>query len=660
MKNLNKKLFYKKILSRKIFIYLISLFLVFSSINLNINYLKNESNYLINAETVGLFSSESTRKHLAKYIHVYTEFNAENDIFRKIRIFFKNEDISALTEQSIKKFFTNYVPENGKIEITNDEQIGGKSFVISFNANSLDQLEQYTRNVIWDDKYTILFQDNEKGQKEYQENYNLDYLLGEKSSVSTFDQKIVFPENTKINVIDVSERAKVQNEADKRVSINLPGKDNIAALFELEMPFKFSKMEITTYFDDNEVVTRQIRFITDVNGYDAATKVLDPLYSQLNIHSYQIVDENNNPYAIEYEFSSKNPNEFFEKNKLFFKDNVGAFAFRKKNFFKYYFDYKESFFASNLPYSLADEISYRVYSKKSSTVNILDASETESSQFKGLLSKSDFNIKINKNDYQENLGNELFISSVRFKRYLLNKLILPIFLLFIILAIIFFIIIFVKSRKLKNASSLDTRLLFSNTLKDKNAPIQRNMNSSIPGLSCWQLNTLDGKISHYSIKKNEDGTVDYNDLEQAFKWIKESVKLMNIQRYLFYSFPNPINLENTHIDYLQVGIYQNKSIDAQYQLQMRVDDEIIALTFEKRFALKKDKEILSILEYAVENDSLPDYCSEWNVHRNDEKNYFNNQNEESKNEDFSKLDGDFYKKSDENNFLAEYFDEQDN
>ncbi len=612
--NINKYNYnFKKVFS--LFFLLLSFLFSFSLSNVFF-----ATNNLIQAESaVALFSSESTRNHLANYIHIYTEFNSENNIFRRIRILYKNSDVSALTETSLKRFYTNSLPENGQINIKDVPENDGKNIEIIFTADSLDDLENKTRKILWDDNYTILFQNNENEIKQFQENYNLNYLMGDKNGNNSFDQKIVFPENTKIDLVDVSSRASVSTEEDNRVSVYLPGKDNIAALFNVSMPFRFKSMEINTFFDDNKVLTRRIRFVTESSTYEDAVKVLDSLYGQLNIHSYEIVDENKNPYAVEYEFSSDKSDDFYNKNALFFKDNLTAFEFRQKNFFQYIFNFKESFTATELPFSLPEEIIYKIYSLRNSSIGILDSNETESSQFKGLISKDEYTIKISANDYKENIGNELFIASVKFKRNLWNKWILPSILLVIVILSLYLLFVYLKSRKLKYVDSLNPSLLFVKTLRDKENSIQRNMNSSIPGLSCWQLDTSDGKISNYTIKAGEDGKIEQIDLEHAFKWVKESLNLMNIQRYLFYSFSNPQNLEQPRVDYLQVGVYQNKSIDAQFQLQMMIDGEIIALTYEKRFALKKEKEILSILSYAIQNDALPNYCEDWELMINSNK-----------------------------------------
>ena len=110
--NINKYNYnFKKVFS--LFFLLLSFLFSFSLANVFF-----ATNNLIQAESaVALFSSESTRNHLANYIHIYTEFNSENNIFRRIRILYKNSDVSALTETSLKRFYTNSLPENGQINI---------------------------------------------------------------------------------------------------------------------------------------------------------------------------------------------------------------------------------------------------------------------------------------------------------------------------------------------------------------------------------------------------------------------------------------------------------------------------------------------------------------------------------------------------------------
>lgn len=567
------------------------------------------------AGETGLFATQSTRSHLAFYCYISTEMFIDDSFERIIRLSYKKEDVAALSEESLKNFFTGSSPEQSRFTILPANKQGLVTFEIVFKASDQEDLEAKTKKVLWDDLYSIRIEPEEGSAKEkISEAYDLRYLMGSNEERPTIriDRKWIFPKGTEIKAEGGSPEAKILNDKDKAV-LSLPGQQNLAAGIEVTTPLRIKKLSIFTTLRADGHVLRRVRYEVQPSDYEKLKLSLHSYLADDRFSCYEIRDREQKSDAVEIEYEDSQSEYFNLKNTQILKNNRSAFLFTPLNFFKKEFDFKEAWTAAEITDHPIGEIFYEIRANLPSKAEILDVSEMESAHFKGTMGRDFYQFSIKGEDFLKEKGNLILFPSLSFFMTDYVALAVPLVLLFVLLAATLTVVFLVRRRKLRSQAPMNPLFVFSRALQYEDPPIQKEAFVSTEGLSCWQLLTKEDKISHYTVPKNEQGKITHAEMEKAYHWIRDALKYPDVYRYLFFSFPKKEEEEAAYLDHLQVGVYDKSEIRAQYQLQMDVDGQNIALNFGKNFSLRMDKEIHRILRYVSEIGALPESCGKWKL-----------------------------------------------
>ncbi len=540
------------------------------------------------------------------YLYMETTYLEENHWFRFVGIFFTRRSIENIGADRAESYIRGLMPEGATLEVSANRKDNYYGFEMSFDATSIDDLRQKTQKALDDPNYQVSFEPTTEQSSELRlkENFDLSTLMGKFAGrFKYFDRNYYFPKGSliKMPVQRTEGRIETNEQGEKLTYTGLPSGDSELIV---QLPLNLSEIAVVTQFNGSGQIKRSMKFFATGEELTRLSRALDLELNDRRISSFDIHNEQGELIGVSYSISG-DIETLRALNPYFFKDNQLDFKMTRGNAFSYDVEFSETLFPTQLAKGKVAHFTYDVFGEDHPQLSV---GKDSSSQLEGASYRnSNFHLELSGDALNQLDGSQVVHLQFHHSNYTSLFILIGVLLL-IGLAIAALIYLVIRMRR-RLPERLNYREFFEQALSTQaHPPLLRGLGRSKPGLTSWQHNTRTGEQVYFDVPTKPDGSVDPDLIDQSYAWLKDTLNYPEIHRYLYYAFPISGDMTEAHPDHLQIGIYEDRSIHAQFQLQIMLDDEVVGMNFAKIYSPRSDRELMKLLQYTFTHRTLPGLC----------------------------------------------------
>ncbi|MDO5732495.1 MAG: hypothetical protein Q4P72_01765 [Eubacteriales bacterium] len=318
-----------------------------------------------------------------------------------------------------------------------------------------------------------------------------------------------------------------------------------------------------------------------------------------------------------YEIETTDPETFFHAGEVLFERDTGEVQLVDRDFLRKRLSYREELSLLRPMIGLPKRFTYRlIFREAFGKLHSLNSDQDET-RYNGLISGRSYEVELSedqlRNSGEQLIAAALYCNMIKMETLMQVGIAIAALLLLIILILIGRRIFIGQRRRSKRRRSLDAQALMRLVLDEEEPKIYTSMRASKSGMSLWQQNVSEGRVSHRDIAFPAKAAERHPLFKEAVHWLLEPYSTDKIRRYIFISFPKRPVRGQAYVDHIKIGRFDDEGFEARFQIQMLSEEQFLAIEFTHRFQSDETTAIHQLLRFIANDLRLPRQLASWDL-----------------------------------------------